>query len=180
MHYIIKAKLTQIISYIIVGFFEKWAFLHCSPWLNKKSCPRVVFHLAVAAGTRGRVLWRYWELESGQIVRCDTKPRCCNLLTVAVKRKDDGELKKRLVLDLLRCVNLAVKDDNYRMTTLQDAIDSTRKGDFQVVFDLKSAFHHIRLHASSYELMGFKVIDEKGIITYHCYVVLVFGFKVAA
>jgi hypothetical protein len=27
--------------------------------------------------------------------------------------------------------------------------------------------------------MGFKVIDEKGIIAYYCYVVLVFGFKVA-
>jgi hypothetical protein len=93
---------------------------------------------------------------------------------------DNMELKKCLVLDLSRCVNLAVKDDSYRMTTLQDAIDSTRKGDFQVVFDLKSAFHHVRLHACSYELMGFKVIDERGIIKYYCYVVLVFGFKVAA
>jgi hypothetical protein len=58
-------------------------------------------------------------------------------VTVAVKRLDDESLKKRLVLDLSRCVNLAVEDDRYRMTTLQDAIDSTRKGDFQVVFDLK-------------------------------------------
>jgi hypothetical protein len=53
-----------------------------------------------------------------------------------------------------------VEDDRYHMTTLQDAIDSTRKGDFQVVFDLKSAFHHVRLHAGSYELMGFKVVDK--------------------
>jgi hypothetical protein len=119
-------------------------------------------------------------LESGQIVKCDTKPRCCYPLTVAVKRKDDGELKKRLVLDLSRCVNLAVKDDDYRMTTLQDAINSTRKGDFQVVFDLKSAYHYVRLHSSSYELMGFKVTDEEGAVTYYCYVVLVFGLKVAA
>jgi hypothetical protein len=85
-----------------------------------------------------------------------------------------------LVLDLSPCVNLAVKDDNYRMTTLQDAVNSTRKVDFQVVFDLKSAFHHVRLHAGSYELMGFKVADEEGTIMYYCYVVLVFGFKVAA
>jgi hypothetical protein len=53
-----------------------------------------------------------------------------------------------------------VEDDRYHMTTLQDAIDSTRKGDFQVVFDLKSAFHHVRLHAGSYELKGFKVVDK--------------------
>jgi hypothetical protein len=116
-------------------------------------------------------------LESGQIVRWDTKPRCCNPFAVAVKRKDDGELKKRLVLDLSRCVNLAVKDDDYRMTTLQDAVNSTRKGDFQVVFELKSTFHHDRLLAGSYELMGFKVTDKEGTITYYCYVVLVFGFK---
>jgi hypothetical protein len=77
-------------------------------------------------------------------------------------------------------VNLAVKDDDYCMTTLQDAINSTRKGDFQVVFDLKSAFHHIRLHTSIYELMGFKVTDKEGAVRYYCYVVLVFGFKVAA
>jgi hypothetical protein len=75
---------------------------------------------------------------------------------------------------------LAVEDDRYRMTTLQDAINSTRKGDFQVVFDLKSAFHHVRLHADSYELMGFKVVDKGGITRYVCYVVLVFGFKIPA
>jgi hypothetical protein len=66
------------------------------------------------------------------------------------------------------------------MTTLQDAINSTRKGNFQVVFDLKSAFHQVRLHAGSYELMGFKVVDEEGTITYYFNVVFVFGFKVAA
>jgi hypothetical protein len=119
-------------------------------------------------------------LDSGQVVEWDAKPRCCNPLNVAVKRLGDGRLKKRLVLDLSRCLNLAVKDDRYRMTTLQDAIDSTRKGDYQVVFDLKLAFHHVRLHAGSYELMGFKVVDKGGIAKYYCYVVLVFGFKVAA
>jgi hypothetical protein len=68
---------------------------------------------------------------------------------VAIKCLEDGSLKKRLVLDLSRCVNLAAEDDRYCMTTLQDAINSTRKGDFQVVFDLKSAFHHMRLHVDS-------------------------------
>jgi hypothetical protein len=119
-------------------------------------------------------------VDSGQVVEWDAKPRCCNPLTVAVKRLDDGSLKKRLFLDLSRCVNLAVEDDRYRMTTLQDAINSTRKGDFQVVFYLKSAFHHVMLHADSYELMGFKVVDKGGIAMYYCYVVLVFGFKIAA
>jgi hypothetical protein len=119
-------------------------------------------------------------LDSGQVVEWDAKPRCCNPLTVAVKYLDDRSLKKRLVLDLSRCVNLAMEDYRYHMTTMQDAINSTRKGDFQVVFDLKSAFHHARLHAGSYELMGLKVVDKGGIARYYCYVVLVFGFKIAA
>jgi hypothetical protein len=119
-------------------------------------------------------------VESGQVVKWSKKPRCVNPLTVAVKRKDNGEIKRSLFLDLSRCLNLAINNDDYRMTTLQDAINATRKGDFQVVFDLKSAFHHIRLHASMYELMGFKVTDKNGVVTYYCYVFLVFGFKVAA
>jgi hypothetical protein len=88
-------------------------------------------------------------VDSGQVLEWDAKPRCCNPLTVAIKCLEDGSLKQRLVLDLSGCVNLAVEDDRYRMTTLQDAINSTRKGDFQVVFDLKSAFHHVRLRADS-------------------------------
>jgi hypothetical protein len=119
-------------------------------------------------------------VDSGQVVKCDVKPRCCNPLSVAVKLLEDGSSKKRLVLDLSRCMNLAVEDDRYRMTTLQDAINSTRKGDFQVVFDLKSAFHHARLHADSYKLMGFKVVDKEGVTRYYVYVVLVFGFKKTA
>jgi uncharacterized protein YeaO (DUF488 family) len=104
-------------------------------------------------------------MESGQVVKCAEKPRCCNPLTVAVKHKDNGELKQRLALYLSRCVNLAINDDDNCMTTLQDAINSTRKGDFQVVFDLKLAFHHIRLHTSMYELMEFKVTDKDGVVT---------------
>jgi hypothetical protein len=119
-------------------------------------------------------------VESGKVVKWSNKLRCVNPLIVAVKRKDNGEIKCRLVLDLSRCINLAINDDAYRMTTVQDAINATRKGDFQVVFDLKSAFHHIRLHASMFELMGFKVTDKNGVVTYYCYLVLVFGFKVAA
>jgi hypothetical protein len=38
----------------------------------------------------------------------------------------------------------------------------------------------VRLHTGSYELMGFKVVDKEGIAKYYCYVVLVFGLKVAA
>jgi hypothetical protein len=119
-------------------------------------------------------------VESGQVVKWSKKLRCVNPLSVALKRKNSGEVKRRLVLDLSRAVNLALDNDDYRLTTLQDAINATGKGDFQVVFDFKSAFHHIRLHASMYELMGFKITDKNGVVTYYCFVVLVFGLNIAA
>jgi hypothetical protein len=114
-------------------------------------------------------------VEAGQVVEWPCRPRCTNLLTVATKVRDDGSIKKRLVLDLSRCVNLTLASDDFRMVTLQDAINATQEGSFQLVFDLKSAFHHIRLHPSCYELMGFKVDREDGQVVYYCFVVLVFG-----
>jgi hypothetical protein len=119
-------------------------------------------------------------VEDGQVVEQQLRPRCVNPLTVAVKTNADGGKKLRLVLDLSRAVNLALKDDDYRMTTLQDAINGTVKGDFQVVFDLKSAFHPIQLHPSVYQLMGFQVKQPDGSVKYYYFVVLVFGLKVAA
>jgi hypothetical protein len=83
-------------------------------------------------------------------------------------------------LYLSRCVNPSLEDDEFRTATLQDAINSVRKGDFQVVFDLKAAFHHVPLHPSMYELMGFQVKQLDGVVKYYCFVVLVFGLKVAA
>jgi hypothetical protein len=32
-------------------------------------------------------------VDSGQVVECDAKPRCCNLLTVAIKHLQDGSPK---------------------------------------------------------------------------------------
>jgi hypothetical protein len=118
-------------------------------------------------------------LVNGQIVEWPCRPRCVNPLTVAKKRKEDGTLKLRLVLDLSRCVNLAIADDKFRMATIQDALNGTRQGDFQLTFDLKSAFHHLALHPSYYELMGFK-INRDGKVRYFVFTVLVFGMKVSS
>jgi hypothetical protein len=119
-------------------------------------------------------------VDAGQVFEWPCRLRCTNPLTVATKVKDDGSIKRRLVLDLSRCVNLTLASDDFRMVTLQDAINATREGSFQLVFDLKSAFHHIRLHPSCYELMGFKVNREDGQVAYYCFIVLVFGLKVAS
>jgi hypothetical protein len=48
------------------------------------------------------------------------------------------------------------------------------KGDYQSVFDISKAYHHLRLHPSSYELVGFCVQDVDGKERFYHYVVVVF------
>jgi hypothetical protein len=119
-------------------------------------------------------------VQEGQVVLWPHKPRFTNPLTVAVNNRPDGSVKLRMVLDLSRGVNPAIPEDRYKMATLQDALDGTRRGDYQLTFDLKSAFHHLKLHPSCYELMGFAVTGADKVKKYYCYVVLVFGLCVAA
>jgi hypothetical protein len=62
------------------------------------------------------------------------------------------------------------------MTRFQDALAQSWKGDYQSVFDISKAYHHLRLDPESYDLVGFCVTDKdgKGKRYYH-YVVVVFG-----
>jgi hypothetical protein len=94
---------------------------------------------------------------AGLVVPCASKPLCCNPLSVAFKIKPDWSYKKRLVIDLSRHVNRLCTDSKYRMCTLGDVLAQTVKGDFQYVFDLESAYHHLRIHPESYKFLGFCV-----------------------
>jgi hypothetical protein len=81
---------------------------------------------------------------------------------------------------LSRSVKEALEDNVFSMSILQDAINITRKRDNQVIFDLKATFHHIGIHPECYELLGFQVLGRDGVVLYYCFVVLVFGLKIAA
>jgi hypothetical protein len=48
-------------------------------------------------------------------------------------------------------------------------------GLYQSVFDISKAYHHLRLHPSSYELVGFCVQDEDGKERFYHYIVMAFG-----
>jgi hypothetical protein len=48
------------------------------------------------------------------------------------------------------------------MAQFQEVLAQSSKGDYQSVFDILKAYHHLRLHPSSYELVGFYVQDEDG------------------
>jgi hypothetical protein len=107
--------------------------------------------------------------------RRTTFPRCTNLLSLAFKVNVDGTIKKRLVIDLSRWINKFVIPDSFCMSRFQDALAQSTASDFQSVFDVSKAYHHIRLHPDSYELVGFCVEDEAAKEHFYFYVVVVFG-----
>jgi hypothetical protein len=114
-------------------------------------------------------------LAAGQIVEVTTAPLCTNPLSVAFKVNMDGSIKKQLVIDLSRWVNGFVRRDSFKMAQFQDALAQSSKGDYQSVFDISKAYHHLRLHPSPYELVGFCVQDVDGKERLYHYVVVVFG-----
>jgi hypothetical protein len=101
-------------------------------------------------------------LKDGQIVECKSPPRCMNPLSVAFKVNLDGCIKRRLVIDLSRWVNDFITPDCFKMARFQDALAQSSKGDFQSVFDISKAYHHLRLSPESYDLVGFCVPDKDG------------------
>ena len=111
---------------------------------------------------------RLWE--EGMVVETIKPPTFINPLTVVVR--DDG--KKRLVLDLSRCVNKLVQKTRFKMDDLKIALELTEPGDFQVIADMSSCYHHVRIKPSDYKYYGFCVpyLDKT---RYYVYVVLHFG-----
>ena len=69
------------------------------------------------------------------------KPHCINPLTV-VARMVEGQLKKRLSIDLSRHVNPLLKQEAMTMTMLEKSLQLAMPGDWMATYDLMSAFHH--------------------------------------
>jgi hypothetical protein len=111
-------------------------------------------------------------LEAGCVVLVPLVPRCCNPLTVAYNQKFDSTIKQRLCIDLSRHVNTYVPPDVYKMVTLKEVLDHTLPGHFMSIFDIEKAYHNIRLHRSSYVLVGFSVPDEWGVERFYVFVIL--------
>jgi hypothetical protein len=114
-------------------------------------------------------------LKDGQIVECKSPPRCTNPLSVAFKVNADGSIKRRLFINLSRWVNGFITTDRFKMARFQDALAQSSKGDFQSVFDISKAYHHLRLLPESYNLVGFCLPDKDGKERFYYYVVVVFG-----
>lgn len=120
------------------------------------------------------------ELKLAGIVKfVDDKPWCVSPLTVSERIEPDGSKKLRLCWDGSRCVNLCLKEQKVTLAHLQRALELTEKDDYQVIYDLKSAYHHIRIHDSHTKFLGASFITEDGQRQYFIYLYLPFGLASA-
>ena len=67
-------------------------------------------------------------VEKGCVIRVTSKPRFCNPLSVAEKKG-----KKRMVIDLSRCLNIHLDNRKFKMDDLNRAIEQIRPMDYLVL-----------------------------------------------
>jgi hypothetical protein len=120
------------------------------------------------------------DLKSAGIVKfVDEKPWCVSPLTVSEKLESDGTKKLRLCWDGSRCVNLCLKEQKVTLAHLQRALELTEKDDYQVTYDLKSAYHHIQIHDLQTKFLGAAFLTEDGRRQYFIFLYLPFGLASA-
>ena len=109
----------------------------------------------------------------------DEKPLCVSPLTVLKKFGRDSITKNRLCWDGSRCVNLYVKEQKVVLSHLRRSLEITREGDFQVTYDLKAAYHHVRIHPSQTKYLGAAIPKPDGGKQYFVFLYLPFGLSSA-
>ena len=77
-------------------------------------------------------------------------PFCTNPLTVAER---NGKL--RLSIDLSRSVNKWTKCSAFKIESIESLKDVIERNSFHFSFDLKSCYHHFKLHPSVCSYFGF-------------------------
>ena len=102
----------------------------------------------------------------------EQQPFCCNPLTVAKGKK------LRLVLDL-RHVNAFLRKFKFRYENLKTVENIFEKGFFFATFDLKSGYHHIKIHENDVGYLGF-AWDFGGHTKYFVFLVMPFGLSSAS
>ena len=112
-------------------------------------------------------------LESGAIVECQQPPYVVNPLTVARKGS-----KLRLVIDL-RHLNESIVCRRYKYETHDTIAQYLTKGGYMSAFDLKAGYHHINVHQSQHNLLGFSYTDHEGHDRFFKFIVLPFGLSTA-
>ena len=65
-----------------------------------------------------------------------------------------------MCIDLSRYVNLLLQKEPSKLSTIDIALNLTLPGDYQAVYDLEAAYHHVHVKEQDHELLGFEV-DSK-------------------
>jgi hypothetical protein len=105
---------------------------------------------------------------------------CTSPLSVAAKWDTQaGQMKKRVVLDLSRHVNLCTEQYTVKMDDLTATEGTRQQGDYNTVFDLENQFFHVKLAPKAYKFFGFAVPGSDGQEEYYCFKVMVYGFAPA-
>lgn len=110
--------------------------------------------------------WAAWRdlreeyLSTGAIVRTtpSSDARISRAFLVA-KPSEDGKTKFRLVIDLRR-INRHLKKVGLKYERLKDFGYLLNKNDFLVGFDIKNAYHHIRMRADEEHFLQFRMGGE--------------------
>lgn len=112
-------------------------------------------------------------LNSNCVVEVSERPYVVNPLTVSMS----DSRKKRLVLDL-RHVNEYVLKQKVKFDGEKEAKIYAKRGNYMFIFDLRSGYHHINIHAENQKYLGFSWCIE-GVQRYFVFTVLSFGLSSA-
>lgn len=107
------------------------------------------------------------------------RPRVVSPLGLVSKVQEDGSIKHRLVFDASRHVNLYINLPHVRLNHLDKALEITRENDFQIVYDLASAYYHIKIKEEQQEFLGAAFLNSDGSEVYFKYCHLPFGLSSA-
>ena len=118
-------------------------------------------------------------IATGIVKVTSVKPVCVSPLGLVSKIKEDGSVKHRLIFDASRHLNLLIPDTPVKLAHLDKALDITNHGDFQTVFDLSSAYYHIRIRNDQTRFLGASISNSDGSPVYFVFLHLPMGLKCA-
>ena len=101
--------------------------------------------------------------------------RCVNPLTVAI----NGVGKKRLCIDLSRCVNEVNPAPKFKIESTLQFLQVVKAGDWMFAFDLKSAYHQIEMFREHWQFLGL-ALEIDGVKKFFVFTCLPFGLNDAA
>jgi len=119
------------------------------------------------------------QMEAQGIIQfTNNRPRCVNPLGLIIKEDAEGKRKVRLIFDASRCLNKHLDPKHVKLTHLERALQLTKKGDFQVVFDLQQAYYHVKIRPEDWTYLG-ACVELHGQPQFFVYKHLPFGLNVA-